>query len=70
MAVHLRGAAIKFPKTILFRDLNGAMRLDRSKCMCVHVSTYTGFDFKAFNASRVEDVALIRCVRFFVSSQK
>jgi hypothetical protein len=43
---------------ILLRDLKGAMRLDRSKDMSVHVSTC----IKRINASCVETVALIRRV--------
>jgi len=30
---------------ILLLDLKGAMRLDRSEVMSVHVSTFTSFDF-------------------------
>jgi len=32
---------------ILLRDLNGAIRLDSSKAMFVHVSTCTNYDFSA-----------------------
>jgi hypothetical protein len=35
------------PRMILMHDLKGAMRLDRSKDMSVHVSTCTSYDFNA-----------------------
>jgi len=35
------------PEMILLRDLKGAMRLDLSEDMSVHVSTCTSYDFSA-----------------------
>jgi hypothetical protein len=36
------------PGTILLHHLKGAMQLDHSKDMFVHISTCTGCDFNAF----------------------
>jgi len=44
------------------RDLKGAMRLDHSKDMSVHVSTCTSYDFNAVNTSFMEVTALIKRV--------
>jgi hypothetical protein len=38
------------PGMILLRDLKGAMRLDHSKDMSVHVSTCTSYDFNALTS--------------------
>jgi hypothetical protein len=35
------------PRMILLRDLEGAMRINRSKSMSLHVSTCTPYDFNA-----------------------
>jgi hypothetical protein len=53
-------------RIILLRDLKGAMRLDRSKDMSVHVSTCTSYDSNTLTPV----VVLIRRVCFYVSSEK
>jgi hypothetical protein len=40
----------KVPGIILLRYFKGAMRLDRSKDMSVHVSTCTSYDFNALTS--------------------
>jgi len=50
------------PGMIILHILKGAMQLDHSKDTSVHVSTCTSYNLSAFNASCVEDMALIICV--------
>jgi hypothetical protein len=43
----MNGVAMKFPEIISLLDLKGAMRLDRSKDMSVHVLTCRNYELNA-----------------------
>jgi hypothetical protein len=47
MGIIHRRCDYEVPGMILLRNLQGAMRLDRSKDMSVHVSTCTSYDLNA-----------------------